>query len=44
MVMFYRCYEENRYNSLCLVNKDQRSTVSNAVYLFMFQDLHIDME
>jgi hypothetical protein len=44
MVMFYRCYKGNRYNSLCLVNKDKRSTVSNVVYLFMFQDLHIDME
>jgi hypothetical protein len=44
MAMFYRFCQEDRYNSLCLVNKDKRSTVSNVVYLFMFQDLQVDME
>jgi hypothetical protein len=34
MVMFYRCYEENKYSRLCCVNRDNRSTRGNVVHLF----------
>jgi hypothetical protein len=34
MAMFCRCYAENKYSRLCLINKDNRSTMGNVVYLF----------